>query len=256
MMTRTQINNQWMKVFKPAPNAKLRLFCLPFAGGGGQFFRDWHEYLPKSIELCAIQLPGRESRIREKPMTSLADLVNTLVEALKDQIKKPYAIFGHSMGALIGYEFIRAIRRNGLSQPRNLVVSCRKAPHLPEVLPLIHNLPDDQFIEEIKNLNGTPKEIMDSQELLKLIMPVLRTDIMLCETYTYHSEPSLDCTITAYGGLQDHTVSRDEVDAWRQHTAGSFTIRMFPGDHFFIQTSRALFFQFLTLDLLSILKNI
>lgn len=255
-MLRAQINNQWLRVFKPNPNARLRLFCFPFAGGGVQFFHDWHEYLPNSIELRAIQLPGRENRIREKPIKNHTDLVGAILEAMKDCIEKPYAIFGHSMGALIGYEFARAVRNAGISHPCHLVVSSRRAPHLPQVLPIIHDLPDYQFIEEIKRLNGTPKEVMESQELLRLIMPALRADIRLCETYTHNSEPPLACSITAYGGLQDHTVSRDEVDAWRRLAIGSFNIRMFPGDHFYIQTSRALFFQFLTHDLLTAVKNI
>jgi medium-chain acyl-[acyl-carrier-protein] hydrolase len=255
-LSRLQINNQWLKVFKPIPNARLRLFCLPFAGGGAQFFCDWHEYLPRSIELCAIQLPGRENRILEKPIMTLADLVDAIIKGVKEWIGKPYAIFGHSMGALLGYELTQAIRIAGLPQPYHLLISGRSAPYLPQVLPPIHNLPDDQFIKEIKDLNGTPNEVMGSQELLKMIMPVLRTDFKLCETYTYNNGPPLACSITAYGGLQDHTVSRDEVDAWRQLTIGSFTIRMFPGDHFYIQTSRSLFFRFLTHDLLTIIKGI
>jgi medium-chain acyl-[acyl-carrier-protein] hydrolase len=223
---------------------------LPFAGGGCQFFRDWHENLPISIEVCGIQLPGRENRIHENPMMSHKDLINQIVEAIKDWIERPYAIFGHSMGALIGYEVIRAIRSAGFLQPCLLVSSARRSPHLPQALPLIHGLPDKEFIEEVKGFNGTPKEIIESQELLELIMPILRADFTLCETYIYNSGPPLSCSIKAYGGLQDHTVSREELEAWRQHTVRAFTMRMFPGDHFYIQSSRPLFFQFLTHDLL------
>jgi medium-chain acyl-[acyl-carrier-protein] hydrolase len=253
-MTMTQLyNNKWLRVFKPNPHAKLRLFCLPFAGGGCQFFRDWHENLPISIEVCGIQLPGREKRIQEKPMTRHTEFIDQIIEAVRDRIGKPYAIFGHSMGALLGYEVVRAIRSAGISQPCLLVSSGRRAPHLPQVLPLIHALPDEQFIEEVKGFNGTPKEVIESKELLELIMPILRADFTLCETYTYDSEPPLPCSIKAYGGLQDHTVSREELDAWQQHTARTFTMRMFPGDHFYIQSSRPLFFQFLTHDLLTAL---
>ncbi|MGA1864687.1 MAG: thioesterase II family protein [bacterium] len=246
-------NNKWLRVFKPNQHAKLRLFCLPFAGGGCQFFRDWHENLPVSIEVCGIQLPGRENRINEKPVSSHIGLIDKIVEAISDRVEMPYAIFGHSMGALLGYELVRAIRSAGLSNPCLLVSSARRAPHLPQMLPLIHDLPDDQFMEEVKGFNGTPGEVMESGELLELIMPILRADFTLCETYIHESEPPLPCSITAYGGLQDHTVSREELGAWRQHTAGTFTMRMFQGDHFYIQPSRPLFFQFLTHDLLTAL---
>ncbi len=254
-MTYHDLHHRWLKIFKPNPAAKLRLICFPFAGGGAQFFRPWQAMLPPEVELCAVQLPGRESRFSEPPVQRADELIESfMADCPQPWENKPYAVFGHSMGGLLAYEWLRRIHTSNLTMPAGLIVSARRAPQKPDTRPPLRNLPEPEFIHELQCLQGTPQEVMQSRELLDLILPVLRSDFTLCETCSYQDHPPLDCPIFAYGGLQDHTVDRDEVDAWRQRTSETFTVRMFPGHHFFIQSDLQLFFQFLCRDLHTIMN--
>ena len=245
-------DNSWLTCLQRNPRARLRVFCLPYAGGGTQAFRDWGRELPPGVEICAIRLPGRESRLREPPILGLKPLVDAIAPALERHLDLPFVFFGHSMGALLSFELARQFRRKGYRSPEHLIVSGRRAPHVPDSDPPKHDLPEAEFIEELKELNGTPREIMNSKELMDLMIPTLRADFAVCETYSYSSEPRLACSISAYSGLEDPEVEQEEADAWREQTDGSFVLRMFPGDHFYFQQQRQLFFQMLRQDLYGI----
>jgi medium-chain acyl-[acyl-carrier-protein] hydrolase len=158
------------------------------------------------------------------------------------------------MGALLSFEVMRQLHRNSLGGPKQLFVSGRGAPQLPEKEPPKHNLPDAEFTEELRRLNGTPKEILENEEVMEYMIPLLRADFAICETYTYTPGAPFDCPITALGGLQDVEVTRDRLDAWREQTTGKFRLRMFSGDHFFIQTVESLLLQTLNQELHSLLK--
>ena len=248
-MARSSYVNPWITLPRPNPRARLRLLCLPHAGGGAQMYRSWPADLPDAVEVCAVTLPGRESRIREEPPKNLESLVGSLVESLADQLTRPFAIFGHSMGALIGFELIRMLRRQGLVQPVHLIASGRSAPQIPDPDPPIHTLPRSEFVEELRRLNGMPNELLQSPEVMGLVLPTLRKDFEVCETYRYVSEPPLACSITAYGGVEDPEVKRGDIECWRMQTCSTFVLRMFPGDHFFLQQNRSLFFESLGGDL-------
>ena len=229
-------DKSWFAVNKPNPQAALRLFCFPYAGGNHALFHNWSKHLPATVEVCAAQLPGRGTRLREKPFTALPPLVESLAEAMSPRLEKPFAFFGHSMGASIAFELARYLRRTRSVLPQHLFVSGRRAPQVPKGEPPIYNLPHDEFIEELRRLDGTPAEVLEHPELMELMMPLLRADFSIVDTYEYFPEPPLDCGITAYGGLQDHEVSRENLEAWREQTRGSFTLRMLPGRHFFLQS--------------------
>ena len=201
-------------------------------------FRTWADAFPAAIEVCAAQLPGRESRLAEPPFKRLDTMVEAVAEALLPMMEKPFAFFGHSMGAMIGFELAHRLRRQHGLEPIHLFVSGRCAPQTPVTEPPTYNLPEPQLLEELRRLNGTPGAVLENPELLRLVLPLLRTDFEICQTYTYLPDTPLGCPITVFGGLQDTEVPRESLAAWSEQTSGPFTLRMFPGDHFFLHPTR------------------
>ncbi|MEW5989007.1 MAG: alpha/beta fold hydrolase [Chloroflexota bacterium] len=239
----------WLVIFRPNPNARLRLFCFPFAGGSAMAYRAWPEELPAAIEVCAVQLPGRESRLREAPATSLPNLIPTLTDALSPYFTLPFAFFGHSMGALIGFELARYLRKMKRPGPVHLFYSGHRAPQLPDPDPPLHVLPEPQFVTAIRNFNGTPEAVLQHPELMQLVLPILRADFTLVETYTYQPDEPLNCPISALGGVQDKDATREELDALRQQTRRAFSLRMFAGDHFYLNDQRTALLKAVAQDL-------
>jgi len=225
---------------------RLRMFCFPFAGGGTQTYRNLAQQIPEGVEVCAAQLPGRERRFSEPALRSVADTVDAVLPVLSPMLDLPYVILGHSLGALTGFELVRALRRDGLPLPAHLVVSGHRGPQLPDPDPPIHGLPDAEFIEELTALNGTPAEVFESPELVELMLPLLRADFAAAETYVYTQEPALECPITALGGDADPLVSPDEIEAWREQTRAAFDAHILAGDHFFLQQSQPEFMRILS----------
>lgn len=237
-MTARVINttSPWFTV--PAnEQAKIRLFCFPYAGGTNIIFRTWGKVLGPSLAVCPAHLPGRERRLTEKPYTSAQALVEAAAEAIIPYLDLPFAFFGHSMGALLSFELARHLRRLDLPLPTHIFLSGRSAPQLTRER-VTYNLPAKEFAEELRQLNGTPREVLEHQELMDLMIPLLRADFEVCQTYNYTQEPALDCPITAFGGLNDDHVTREMVGAWREHTTRSFRLCMMPGDHFFVHSAQ------------------
>jgi medium-chain acyl-[acyl-carrier-protein] hydrolase len=241
--------NLWVKPSRPDSQARLRLFCFPYAGGGASAYYKWAELLPRQIELCPVQLPGREMRIAEPPFARLGPLVEAVASALLPTLSSPFALFGHSMGALVSFELARYLRRQYKLSPVHLFVSGLSAPSLRRLRPPIHEAPDAEFLAEITRLNGTPKEVLDHAELRDLMLPLLRADFAVCETYEFGVENPLPCPLSAYGGLADEESVRDRLEPWREHTSGVFALRMFPGDHFFLQSARLPLLRAMVLEL-------
>lgn len=238
----------WIAYTRSNSQARIRLFCLPYAGGAASMFRDWSAHLPGTIEVCPIQLPGREGRIRERPVEQSDDLVEAMVTALRPHLDKPFAFWGYSMGALLSFELARRLRRENLMEPVHLFVAAHRAPQRPNRIPPIHQLPEAAFVRELRQLNGTPEEVLGNEELMQLLLPVLRSDFTLVETYAYRDGEPLNCSISAFGGLQDHQVSSDELKAWAEQTRNGFKLRMFPGDHFFLHQHRTQLLSFIAQD--------
>jgi len=183
----------------------------------------------------------------EKPFTSLIDLSKSLAEAIAPYLDKPFVFFGHSMGSMISFELARQLRRRGL-EPVHLFASGCHAPQIPDTT-VLHDLPQSELIKELNRLNGTPKEILENTELLSLILPTLRADCKMTETYVYAPELPLNCPITVFGGLLDPIAPRAELEGWSEQTTSTFTIRMLDGDHFFLHSAQLVLLSILSKEL-------
>ncbi|NJM21572.1 MAG: thioesterase [Richelia sp. SM1_7_0] len=232
--------NSYITFPKPNPQASLRLFCFPYAGGSSLIFRTWAASLPKNIEICPVELPGRGTQMKSPPLMRMEALVNAIAPILVPYLDKPFAFFGHSMGGLLSFELARHLRKEYGKQPVHLFVSASRAPHVPSPKPPIHALPETEFLQEFRRLNGTPASVLENTELMQLLIPILRADFAVLETYVYTQELPLECPITAFGGLEDQEVTLQELEGWRSQTQSSFKLQMFSGDHFFIHSAQSL----------------
>ncbi|QUH02367.1 thioesterase [Saccharopolyspora erythraea] len=216
------------------PDPRVRLFCFPHAGAGAATFAEWPRLLPPEVELIALQLPGREDRIREQPLTDLTAAVRTLGLTMRPYLRGPLAFFGHSGGALLAFELARALRGRGGPQPEHLLLSGQVAPDRPPVAEPIHELPDEEFVAALGSLGGTAESVAGDPELMRLLLPALRADFTLGERYEYRPEPPLEAAITVLGGQDDERAPEREMRAWQEQTSGAFRLRMFEGGHFYL----------------------
>ena len=232
------MNDEWL--LRPAPRARpaLRLFCFPYAGAGASAFREWDRGLPTELEVAAIRLPGRESRFLEEPYESLEPMIEALIEVLALHRDAPFAFFGHSLGALVAYELTCALHDRGAPLPVHLFASGRVAPHLKDPDGDVHKMTDAQLVQELRERGQTPEEVLESEELLEMLLPAVRADFAVAELYRPRSRPPLPLPLTAFGGTADTDVPEFTVRAWADHTSAAFTSRMFPGGHFFLDEHR------------------
>ena len=217
----------------------IPLVCLPYAGGGASIFRAWKRSPPPGIEICPLQLPGREGRLREAPHRCVETLVAEILPPLRPLIGRPFALFGHSMGALIAFELARRLRAEGAPVPAHLFVSGHRAPQLPNPRSPLAHLPDAAFLAELRTrYDGVPAEVLRHPDLMALLLPCLRADLALVEDYQCDVAEPLACPISVYGGEDDPVANEAELAAWRAQTRGEFTLTRFAGTHFFIRSAR------------------
>ncbi len=228
----------WYFCPEPVPGARMRLYCFPYAGGDWQVYRDWPDRLP-DVELWIARLPGRGARFKEEALTRMLPLVQNLARHLPEDWEKEgdFAFFGHSLGARLAFELTRSLHRRHQRLPVHLLVSACQAPQLPLANRPIHNLPKDAFLKELQRRNGTPPEVLAHEELLDLLLPMLRADFAVFETAVYSSGPLLPLPVSAFGGRDDPLVSRDALQAWSEQTEEPFSVSYFAGDHFFLRTA-------------------
>jgi medium-chain acyl-[acyl-carrier-protein] hydrolase len=209
--------------------------CFHHAGGSPSSFRPWLGHLPAHVELLAARLPGREARLRETPLTRVAEIVEPLAEALAPLIADTrFVLFGHSLGALLAFELAHELRRRGLPRPSALLVSGRNAPGFGRSLSL-HQLGNRELIDEVQRIyGGIPQAILDEPELLALTLPVLRADLTVNETHELVEREPLDCLVRGYSGIDDPRVGKVGLEAWGEHTSGEFEWEQCEGDHFYL----------------------
>ncbi len=232
--------NPWLAQAKPNAAARIRLFCVPFAGGDPSAFAGWHEGLPSWVEVCPILLPGRWTRLREPLFTDIFPLVRDLGGNLGPMLDKPFALFGHSTGALICFELARWLRKEYYVEPLHFFASACGAPQLPGRTGAIHTLSEPEFIYKMHTFQGIPEGVLEEPELREILLRILRADFHLTETYAYRSESPLACPITAFGGLPDPFVSLPSLEAWKEQTSGKFDAHIFPGGHMFLKAHKPL----------------
>lgn len=223
--------------FNPAPRegAAGRLFCLPYAGGSAAVYRAWGRRLSDTLELHAVQLPGRGWRLREAPSRSLEGLALRIADAIVPLADRPIVLFGHSMGAWLALLVARSLERRGI-EPVALLVSGRQAPSLGCVHPPLSHLDDDQFVNEVqRRYGGIPAVIRADPDLLELLLPALRADLESLERYSHTAGPQLHCPVVALGGADDALVPVDALAAWAEETTARFEVETFPGGHFYFQ---------------------
>ena len=248
--------SSWIVYSQPRPSASLRLFSFPHAGGGSGAFRGWADRLGDEIELAYVQLPGRESRLREKPFVSMPELIPQLVDAITVHLDRDCGFYGHSLGAKIAFEVVRELRRRGAKAPAHLFVAACPAPQVRWPHPIMHCLETPDFLDEMqRRYGGIPRQVIEDKELCDLLVPALRADVTMIETYTYTPEAPLDGGITVFGGLSDRMVKESSLASWRAQTHGGFRLQMASGDHFFPSLPEARLPESIAAELLEVART-
>ena len=230
-------SSSWVIRPTPRPQATKRLFCLPFAGGGASAYRQWASQLGPTIEVCPIQLPGRENRLLETAHDNYKSLIEALLPAMDPLLDKPYALYGHSMGALLAFELARSLEASAShTGPQRIFLGAHRAAHLPlQRLPMA-DLSQEDLLKKLNEYGGFTEEILSSPELLELILPAVRADIKLCDTYQFEQGRLLTCPIDALAGAMDKQTPPITMRPWELHTKGGTDFHTFDGGHFFLNT--------------------
>jgi medium-chain acyl-[acyl-carrier-protein] hydrolase len=219
---------------KPKVDPRARLFCFPYAGAGAAIFRLWPDHLPGDVEVVSLHPPGRAHRLREPPLTRVEAMVGVAVDSFRDLLDRPFAVFGHSLGAVTAAEFVRVTSEAG-QQAAHLFVSSR--PPFPPRMRQLHKLADKDFVSAIvERYQGIPSEILAHADLLELLLPALRADIEALEMFNFNDRAKIGCPTSVFGGDADPTISPADLEAWRNEVLGPCDVRVFAGDHFYLNT--------------------
>jgi Predicted thioesterase involved in non-ribosomal peptide biosynthesis len=226
----------------------MRLFCFPFAGGSAAFYHNWAQVLPDTVEVSGVELPGRGMRFNAPLHRHLPAIVDPLAAALKPLCDRPFVIFGHSMGSLLGFETARRLQAAGVV-PAAFLASGRRGPGIRREGTPLHQLNDEALVHQLNLYNGTPTEILTDPDMLALFLPIIRADLQVNETHTHLEAPKLQCPIHAFAGTDDEEAPPHLVSHWRRQTQGDFSLTAISGGHFFLKENEGEFFRHL-LDVL------
>jgi surfactin synthase thioesterase subunit len=229
--------DRWLRTRRPLARPRLRLICLPYSGGGATLFHAWPDVLPADVEVRAVQLPGRQDRLSEPPLTSVATLTERLHAALAALPPAPLAFYGHSVGALVAFELSRRLQSHG-TPPVALIVAARGAPHVPRRLSPMYNLPEAAFLDTLHRRYGSPLSLLQNAQLMELCLPSLRADLMASDTYVYTPSEPLRLPVTVLHGRQDSALPAADVAAWRELAAGPVEVHEIDAGHLFVDTHR------------------
>ncbi|WP_067825864.1 thioesterase II family protein [Actinomadura kijaniata] len=238
MAVSTEPGGLWFRRFVPdAEGAPVRLVCLPHAGGSASYFHPFARALGASVDVLAVQYPGRQDRRLEPCVDDLGRLADAVFAALGPYLDRPVALFGHSMGATLGFEVARRIEGTADGAVARLFASGRRAPSRPAG-ELVHLFDDDRLLAELARLDGTDARVLGDEEIMRSALPAIRADYKAAETYRLTGDARLGCPVTALAGAEDTRVALDDVRAWERHTTGGFEMHVYPGGHFFLADHR------------------
>lgn len=222
----------------PEAASGVPLFCFPYAGGSPYLFMDWAARLRPALQVVAVQTPGHGARFAERPHGSVEEIVSEVVTNFPCMGDRPFAFYGHSLGAVIALEVARRLRRAGMPQPCHLFVGGARPPHFGPIEPLIHGLSEKEFLDGVQSrYAGIPPAVLNEPELLAILLPALRADFTAYETYVHRPETPLMCPISAFAGADDPLVKEEMMAAWSRYTSSEFHLEVLPGDHFFLRES-------------------
>jgi medium-chain acyl-[acyl-carrier-protein] hydrolase len=238
---------RWLFEFRP-PTGGCALVCVPYAGGSASVFETWQRKA-SLLDIMAVQLPGHANRIVERPVGSLTEIVDGIMAELSD-VPGEYALFGHSMGALVVFELARRIRDTGGPGPKALFVSGYPAPDAP-LAPPVYHLPRDELIEWLLEIGGIDQSLAREHELLDVLLPALRADLAVVDTYRHRPAPPLPWPIRVLLGADDPSCTLADACGWRAHSTGGFGVTVFPGDHFYLHGQAEWIVELIEQDLLT-----
>lgn len=235
------VNNKWFCIPRPVRQPKLRLFCFPYAGGSAATYYPWAAMLNSEVELVAIQPPGRSNRINEAAYCDMHEMVDDLIKSIIPLLNVPFIFFGHSLGSRVAYELATRLKSHHFPTPIQFFASGSEAPHVVRSKKKVYELPEDNFIDELQRLRGTPEEVLQNRELMQLVLPLLRADFQIADNYV-SDKIVLNCPIVIMAGKDDVSVDHTHLEKWKELTLFAGDIQYIPGDHFFIEKNKHLVF--------------
>lgn len=224
---------QWIKVFQPRESAPFKILCFPYAGGGASAYRHWPEFLTDKIELWAVQLPGREDRIQEAFYDSVESITKELLKVINKKMDTPFVLFGHSMGAVLAYEFAKILKKNGMNDPKHLYLSGRKSVNYSSKQRQFSKMSDKELEWMAIHKLGSSNKIAEHPELQKIFLRTLRADFKMIESYKASDDIKLTCPVSVFYGLSDESYTEEQYKAWNCITDGKFKSKAFQGGHQF-----------------------
>ncbi|MEM9103882.1 MAG: thioesterase domain-containing protein, partial [Pseudomonadota bacterium] len=233
------MKSRWFVIPNVRPQARLRLFCFPYAAGNASTYLGWIEYLPEDVELVVVQPPGRANRIAETPINTMPDMVKQVADEMEALLDKPYCLFGHSLGSRVAFEVMLLARSKGWPMPRHYIASGSSAPHVCREHKHVSHLTDEEFIEGLMRFDGPIEKIISNQELVELFLPLLRADFNIADTYSKQPGVPLNVPFTVLGGCNDEDAMPHELPSWNQHFSREGQIVLFEGNHFFIESAQS-----------------
>lgn len=247
----------WLVRFNNSHQVRMRLFCFHYGGGSASAFQNWIEFLPPSVEIIAIQLPGREGRFNDAFVTEFDTLTNILIDVTRPYLDKPFVVFGHSLGTIVSFEWVRALQKNQLQHPLLYIPSGMQAPQFPDKDPPVSCLPEVEFVEKLTlDYGATLENILKQKELREVFLPQLRADFTLLESYKYVDAAPFECPILAIAGDEEFDITDKLLDGWREQTSSQFQSVRFRGDHFFIHSSQKEVLEKINFEIASIIKRL
>lgn len=233
----------------------VRLFVFPHGGGSPSQYREWQTFLGDDCKVYIASLPGRGARFLEDPIADMPILVASLSEAILPLLGQYNVFFGHSLGSVVAYELAKVLESDHAKKLQKLIVSAKNAPHVAQNTPLLHELPDAEFIESLRQYGGTPDEILSNSELMELQLPMLRADFALSESHFFHKITKLNCPITVFSGDEDRFTTQEGLRQWEQYSTPAFNREEFGGGHFYFLNSLPAFFNSLKREISTVFSE-